>query len=190
MKIIGGEFRSRNLFSPKGELIRPTTGVIRQAIFNICQNRINGANFLDLFAGSGSVGFEALSRGAALVTFVDANKKAIQLISKNIERLNVKKRARIFGGDVFQFMSFWARKGESFDIIYIDPPYDLATSEFIYKLLLEIEKSDLLKKEGDLFVERAFSKEAEQEKFVELKKLSFKRVKRFGKSLLYQFYLC
>jgi 16S rRNA (guanine966-N2)-methyltransferase len=89
MKIVGGKFKGRNLIAPKTATTRPTQGALREAVFNICQSEIVSAYFLDLFAGSGAMGFEALSRGAAHVTFVENNKIALDTIRKNIELFNL-----------------------------------------------------------------------------------------------------
>jgi 16S rRNA (guanine966-N2)-methyltransferase len=188
MQILGGRFRSLKLFSLKTSHIRPTTGVVKAAIFNICQSIIEGSNFLDLFCGSGAMGCEALSRGAAFSTFVDNNKEAISIVKNNLKALDIEEKGRVFLGDAFQILKLLSRKKEKFNIIYIDPPYDLATDELVLQLLEAIEEGELLSDQGLLFIERGFSKEAEKEEFSKLKKIKWKRNKRFGIALIHQFW--
>ena len=119
MRIVGGELKGRTLYSFEGDAIRPTPDKVREAIFNILQNRIYGSRFVDLFAGTGAMGIEALSRGA-IVTLNDNDRKSQALIKKNLEKLNVIDRAKLICQDG---ISFIASGKEQYDIIYIDPPY-------------------------------------------------------------------
>lgn len=120
MKIIAGKYKNLSLKSPKGSKTRPTLSKVRQSVFNIIQNEIEGARFLDLFAGSGAMGCEALSRGASTVTFVEKDFAAIQCIKDNLQKLGEK--GTILKADAQAAL----KKIEGpFDILYIDPPYDL-----------------------------------------------------------------
>ena len=119
MRIVGGELKGRTLYSFEGDAIRPTPDKVREAIFNILQNRIYGSRFVDLFAGTGAMGIEALSRGA-IVTLNDNDRKSQALRKKNLEKLNVIDRAKLICQDG---ISFIASGKEQYDIIYIDPPY-------------------------------------------------------------------
>lgn len=120
MRIIAGSKRGKNLLSPQGEGVRPTTNMVKESVFNILQFGIEGRRFLDLFAGSGQMGLEALSRGAALAVFVDSSRESQRLIEKNIRLAGFEDRARLAAAD---FESYLTSRGEEFDIAFIDPPY-------------------------------------------------------------------
>ena len=142
MKITGGKFKGRILKSPKG--IRPAQSKVRKAIFDTLQN-IKGKKILDVFAGSGSLGFEALSRGAKSCIFVDRSKSCIRTIKENARSLGVEKEVRILGMDFKEFLKI---NREKFDIIFIDPPYRLMLKgDEIVKFL------KILKKRGVMIME-------------------------------------
>jgi 16S rRNA (guanine966-N2)-methyltransferase len=127
MRIISGRFRSRVLAAPEGLRTRPTSDRLRETLFNILAPRIEGAAFLDLYAGSGAVGLEAISRGAARVTFVERDDDALKVLRGNLERLEITNGYRIHAGTV----SGYLRRGTTaqpalFDIAFLDPPYDAA----------------------------------------------------------------
>ncbi len=128
MRISAGEHRGRRLKSPKGTRTRPTSDLLRQALFNVLGARIQGARVLDLFAGTGAVGLEALSRGASTATFVEVNHRAVESLRTNLRTLNLTGRARVVVGEVLPVLSRLQAAGESFDCIFLDPPYagDLA----------------------------------------------------------------
>ena len=144
MFIISGRFKKRKLVTPSGINTRPTLGKVRETLFNICQGEIEGASFLDLFAGSGAMGLEALSRGAAHVTFIENDRAAIKAIQQNIEHLGVERETTLIKNDVFKALTYLT----PFDLIFADPPYGQGYGERVVQL---IEKHDLLK--GSLFVE-------------------------------------
>lgn len=123
MRVIGGTARGRLLQSPKGNRIRPTSDRVKEALFNIITSRVNEARVLDLFAGTGSLGIEALSRGAAWAVFVDWDWDSIRLIRKNLELTGLSARAEVYRQDVLQALPLLQRKGKSFDLIFLDPPY-------------------------------------------------------------------
>lgn len=120
MRIITGEARGKKLLSPEGEAVRPTPDRVKEALFNILQFQIEGRRFLDLFAGSGQIGLEAVSRGAECAVFVDASKKSVNMIEKNIEATGFAERARVYHADSVMFIKHVPQK---FDVIFIDPPY-------------------------------------------------------------------
>lgn len=124
LRIIAGSFKGRLLKAPKGPSTRPTQGVLREAVFNICQQDIANARFLDLFAGSGAMGLEALSRGAAHATFVEQNRNAIACIKENIALLHVEAQTILLPSNANQALALLAKQNALFDIAYIDPPYD------------------------------------------------------------------
>ncbi len=147
IRIIGGKFKHKALEVPK-KGTRPTLGAMRETLFNVCQQIIEEAEFLDLFSGAGSIGLEALSRGAKHVTFVESNRQAVRLLEKNIASLGVQQQSTLFPFDVFKVLPRLIKEGKQFDIIFADPPYLTGQSQ---KVLTDIEA--LLKPDGDLFIE-------------------------------------
>ncbi|MFP5212324.1 MAG: 16S rRNA (guanine(966)-N(2))-methyltransferase RsmD [Acidobacteriota bacterium] len=123
MRIVAGSCRGRKLQAPKGDLIRPTADRVREAVFSIIARHIAGARVLDLFAGTGALGLEALSRGAAGATFVDQSPEALKLIGANIELCRARDRARIERGEIQQVLRRLTEAGAVFDLIFMDPPY-------------------------------------------------------------------
>ena len=126
LRIVGGKYRSRVLTGFENIGVRPTSDMARESLFNILQTRIYGSVFLDLFAGSGAVGIEALSRGAKKVVFNDSSRQSISVIKKNLEKLKVSEDYSVVN---FDAVTFLARTDIKFDIIYIDPPYDSGLGE-------------------------------------------------------------
>jgi 16S rRNA (guanine966-N2)-methyltransferase len=130
MRIIGGSFKGRPLATPPGLEVRPATGRVRQVMFDVLSTRIDldGAAVLDLFAGSGSLGFEALSRGAMTVEFVESAPAALSCINANAAQMGCTDRVRIHRRDARAFVS---QAGPAYDLIFADPPYRYAsTAEF------------------------------------------------------------
>jgi 16S rRNA (guanine966-N2)-methyltransferase len=125
MRIIAGSFRSRTLQAPAGLATRPSSDRLRETLFNVLAPRIEGARFLDLYAGSGAVGIEALSRGAAEVVFVERAAAAIKVLRTNLDRLRVTEGFRIDTGSAGGFLRK-AAAGRQFDLVFLDPPYDAA----------------------------------------------------------------
>ena len=150
LRIISGKFKGRRIEAPKTKLTRPTQEALRETVFNMCQNLIEGSAVLDLYAGSGAIGLEALSRGARLVTFVEKNRVAISTIHKNISLLELKEQTTVLSLDV---LSSLKKLQGSFDFIYIDPPYDLPTDEVMHLII----QKDFLSQGGRLFLEERLS---------------------------------
>ncbi|HEY3376837.1 MAG TPA: 16S rRNA (guanine(966)-N(2))-methyltransferase RsmD [Armatimonadota bacterium] len=123
MRIGGGSYRSRTLRTPKGDLTRPTSGMVRETLFNMLAPLLPEASFLDLFAGCGSVGLEALSRGAASATFVESARPALDCLRANIETLGVAGQTSVLPYPVLRALEQLTQQGESFDIIFLDPPF-------------------------------------------------------------------
>jgi 16S rRNA (guanine(966)-N(2))-methyltransferase RsmD len=121
MRVIAGEFRSRRLESIPGNATRPTADRVREALFNILQTRIEGASFVDAYAGTGAVGIEALSRGAAHAWFLERDRRALDAIRKNLASLGVERRATILAGKVLTTLERCPA-----GIVFLDPPYDMA----------------------------------------------------------------
>jgi 16S rRNA (guanine966-N2)-methyltransferase len=124
MRVIAGTYRGRTLKAPKGDSTRPTSDRVREALFSILQHRIPGARVLDLFAGSGALGLEALSRGAETVTFVDSDRAAITAIRGNLSALRA--NAEVRQTDALQFLGAASQTGAQYDLVLLDPPYRLA----------------------------------------------------------------
>ncbi len=121
LRVTGGESRGRRLRSPRN--IRPTQGIVKEAIFNIVAAHVEGARVLDLFAGSGAIGIEALSRGAAHVTFVDRQDRGLAILRQNLDALGFKQRAKIVRPDVARWIEAPPDELETADLIILDPPY-------------------------------------------------------------------
>jgi 16S rRNA (guanine966-N2)-methyltransferase len=136
MRIVAGTLGGRRLHAPKDAEIRPTSDRVREAIFSIIGPTIVGAEVLDLFAGTGALGLEALSRGASRAVFVDQSLHAVRLIRSNIERCSVQDRVRVIQGSVNQAIRRLAGEGEVFDLIFMDPPYG---QDAIRKTLLNLD---------------------------------------------------
>lgn len=120
MRVITGQTRGRRLISPEGYDVRPTTDKVKESLFNIIQFRLAGASVLDLFAGSGQLGIEALSRGAERAVFVDSSRKSLDVVKKNIELCRFSSQAQTFLCDASAFLR---TTREKFDIVILDPPY-------------------------------------------------------------------
>lgn len=121
MRIITGSARGKRLITLEGESVRPTPDRVKEALYNIIQFDIEGRSVLDLFAGSGQIGIEALSRGAAQATFVDASKDSINVVTKNLESSGLAEHARVVNMDFASFLA--SQKSSRFDIAFLDPPY-------------------------------------------------------------------
>ncbi|PIP12000.1 MAG: 16S rRNA (guanine(966)-N(2))-methyltransferase RsmD [bacterium (Candidatus Stahlbacteria) CG23_combo_of_CG06-09_8_20_14_all_40_9] len=130
MRIIGGIYKGYEIKMPKG--IRPTSGLVKESIFNIIGNRILGAKVLDLFCGSGAIGLEALSRGAQSATFVEKNKRVVRVLMKNIKKLGCS------DVDVISMDAMKLSLDSTYDIIFADPPYDMG---YLERLIRKFNKS-------------------------------------------------
>ena len=177
MRISGGEFRGRVLSVPKGLDVRPTQDRVREALFSMLQNDIRGARFLDLFAGSGSVGLEALSRGAETVVFVEHAPRSLACLSRNIAILKMEDRSRVIRADVYTWLSAASNasncpngldstnglnapnglnavngsNGLGFDIAYADPPYAVGAEHGYATMLVRLAEGGFVKP-GGLFI--------------------------------------
>jgi 16S rRNA (guanine(966)-N(2))-methyltransferase RsmD len=125
MRIIAGSYRSRTLEAPAGLATRPTSDRLRETLFNVLAPRIENAAFLDLYAGSGAVGIEALSRGAASVEFVERAVPALRVLRANLARLGLTSGFRIHAGSAGAVLRRM-KPAEAFDLVFLDPPYDAA----------------------------------------------------------------
>ena len=132
MRIVSGSARGRKLITPSGMEIRPTTDKVKEALFSILQFDLPGTRVLDLFAGTGQLGLEAISRGAAHAVFTDSSKKALELVKKNIALTGFGPQSTVLQTDAFSFL---AATGDSFDIVLMDPPYEKGLCEKAAALL-------------------------------------------------------
>ncbi|MES2122000.1 MAG: 16S rRNA (guanine(966)-N(2))-methyltransferase RsmD [Chlamydiota bacterium] len=184
LRIIGGTFRNRPIHSPKGDQTRPTLAVLRKAVFDILQDAILDVDFLDVFAGSGAMGLEALSRGAARASFVENNRLALRCIESNIEQLGVKDQTRVYSSDAFHTLKRLAKTGPRFDIVYIDPPYeDNIKEQLLKELLLFLDAHPILNPGGTLFLEEAVPAAT----LPQTTSLQFVNSRTFSRSVLHQF---
>jgi 16S rRNA (guanine966-N2)-methyltransferase len=183
LRILGGTLRGRLLKSPKHDTVRPTTGILRKSVFDICKDRITDAHFLDLFAGSGAIGIEALSRGAAHVTFVDNDRLSIDCIQENLRTLKLEESATLLKGDVLAVLHRLEELKKTFDIIYIDPPY--GDDSFHPQLITLLDQMHLAQ-HATVFVEEAYPSRWLKEE-IPLQHLICKDRRHFGRSLLHQY---
>ncbi len=134
MRVITGTARGRNLLTLPGEDVRPTTDRVKEAMFSIIQFEVEGSQVLDLFAGSGQLGIEALSRGAAYVTFVDSARESIDCIKTNLQKTNLRQNSCVVQTDAFSFLK---TSSGSFDIAFLDPPYSKGLLQKALPLIAE-----------------------------------------------------
>lgn len=150
MRIIAGSAKGRKLITPKGMNTRPTTDMLKEALFGMIQFDVPEAEFLDLFAGSGGIGIEALSRGAASLDLVEQDAKALACIRTNLKTLGFDGRAKVWPMPVERALQQFSSQGRRFDMIFMDPPYLKGWEEKIAALISEY---GLLKPDGILIVE-------------------------------------
>lgn len=127
MRVIAGQFRSRVLVAPPGTGTRPTSDRLRETLFNVLGPRVQGSRFADLYAGSGAVGIEALSRGATLCLFAERGPAALSAIQRNLAALKPSNSFRIEAGSVARALSDAEKRSERFDLVFLDPPYEAET---------------------------------------------------------------
>jgi 16S rRNA (guanine(966)-N(2))-methyltransferase RsmD len=168
MRIIAGQFRSRTLAAPSGLSTRPTSDRLRETLFNVLAARMEGAAFLDLYAGSGAVGIEALSRGAARVAFVERAPAALKVLAANLEKLGLKAGFRVHSCAVSAFLRRAAsrpdapQKREPYEVVFLDPPYD-AAEEYASTLgLLGGSSSGLLAEDAVVIAEHRRKEKLEE----------------------------
>ena len=179
LKILGGEFKGRLLKAPKGLQTRPTMSILRKAVFDILQFKIQDTLFLDLFSGSGAMGIEALSRGARQAIFVDSHRNAIDTLKENLALLKIEARASVIQSDVFKALQKLHEMNTLCDIIYADPPY--GNPRAYTELLQFLDTKPLIEPQGILFLEGPMPPPPT------LKHLSPLPSRKYGDSELYQF---
>lgn len=167
MRITGGEFCGRNLLVPKSDEIRPTQDRVRQALFNIIQCEVAGCDFLDLFAGSGAVGLEALSRGAKSATFVEQSRKHLVSLNQNLSTiLNPNTQTpkhpttSVVCADVYRWLSTYV--GPGFSIGFADPPYRLGEEKGYAQVLATLAERNVIRVDGLFIAEMTAVQKAEE----------------------------
>ena len=151
MRVITGTARGRRLKELLGMETRPTTDKVKESLFSIIQFDIEGRRVLDLFAGTGQLGIEALSRGAAEAVFVDRRPDAVRLVQENLALCGFTDRARVKSGDVLAYL----KSGEKFDLIFLDPPY---AADLLEQALTAIASFDSCREHGIIVAESAADK--------------------------------
>ena len=174
MRVIAGDAKGKTLKMVPGKGTRPITDRVKESLFNILDWRVPDCRFLDLFAGTGSVGIEALSRGAAEAVFVEKAAKAIRVIRENLRHTEMSEWARVLHTDAFTFL---AQSSERFDIIYVAPPQ---YRQMWSKTLLALDERPLLR-EGGVVVVQVFPKEFES---LPLERLALTDQRKYGSTLL------
>ena len=153
MRVIAGTARGTQMKTPEGMQTRPTIDRVKEALFSIIHFDLPGAKVLDLFGGTGQLGIEALSRGAASATFVDQAEPACRLIKENLRRAKLENGAKVVRGDYMEYLS---RCREEYDIILLDPPY---AEVFLENALKRITEIDILRSGGIIVAERPVGKD-------------------------------
>jgi 16S rRNA (guanine966-N2)-methyltransferase len=173
LRVIAGSAKGRRLATLQTLALRPTPDRVREALFNILGTRVDGAAVLDLFAGSGAIGLEALSRGARFAIFVEAHEPACRLIAKNLQRCGLHQQASVWCRDVLSAIPALKIQGQTFDVIFLDPPYQTSLLE---DALQQLGDGRLLRGDGQVIAEHFF-KHTLSERYGRLRRV---RVARFG----------
>ncbi len=157
MRVIAGKAKGRLLAAPEGKNTRPITSKIKEALFSSLQMQLADARFLDLFAGSGSIGIEAMSRGAKKVVFVEKGREAVNIIKKNLAACRFSDGYELYQDDVFARIRWLKEKGYLFDIIYLDPPFTV--DEIFLPVMEALDEADLLDGGGVIVIRTSREKD-------------------------------
>jgi len=171
LRVSGGEARGRRLKAPRN--IRPTQDMVKQAIFNMVGPAIDGATVLDLFAGSGALGIEALSRGAAHVTFVDQQPRGLAILRQNLDALGFKERSHVVRGDVVHWLELQPTLLAAADLVFLDPPYDDVVLD---RALKQLDRSTS--------PATVFAEHSKRQAMPELARLRVDRERRYGDTIV------
>lgn len=183
IRIIGGELKGRKLVTVSGRQTRPTADRVRESIFNIIGDRVRNALVLDLFAGTGAMGIEALSRGAESVVFADIDKRALTVLERNVKLCSLESRAKIIKWDILKNLNITSAFQQAFNLVFIDPPYN---KNLIQPTLSNLDKSQGLENGACVAIEHSPHEPipAQDQRF----KISDQR--RYGKTLVsFLFYM-
>ena len=180
MRIVGGDAKGRRLKHPKTAGTRPVIDRVKTALFDILGARVDDVRFLDLFAGTGAVGLEALSRGAAHATFIELSQQVVAVLRENLQTTGLADRAEVIKGDAFRFLDLAAAQGKRYDMVYIAPPqyHQLAA-----KAMAQVERLPLTEA-GALAIVQIFPKERVDLDQLPLQKFRQVDERRYGSTLL------
>ncbi|MGM0596366.1 MAG: 16S rRNA (guanine(966)-N(2))-methyltransferase RsmD [Myxococcota bacterium] len=179
LSITGGSFKSRKLFAPKTNSIRPTPSIVRKGIFDVIGHFWEGGQILDIFAGTGIMGLEALSRGFENSVFIDNSSVAAGIISRNTALLNLKDQTEIYKMKFSRGLELLKKYNLEFDLIYLDPPYKQV--DLINITLELIWEYKLVKENGIILAEHSSQNQAPESK---IKDLQLKRSKNWGETVV------
>lgn len=152
MRVIGGAAKGRRLLAPKGQGVRPTADRVKESLFNILPRDLSGMTVLDLFAGTGNLSIEALSRGAAHALLIDASARSAAAIKANLHRLGFEAQSKVWIAPVNRSLRSLARRNETFDYVFLDPPYDQGLATRSLEL---IGQCNLLRDGGTVIIEHS-----------------------------------
>ena len=183
MRIIAGSIKGRHLKAPKGRRLRPTAARVKEALFNILPHDLSGFRVLDLFAGTGNLSVEALSRDASEAVLIDAAAEAGKVIRENLRAVGFSGKAKVWVAPVLKSTRLLARKGERFDLIFLDPPYEKG---WVGKTLRAVAQEGLLRETGILVVEHSVREKVEKD----YPPLRLSDQRRYGTTLLSFFEHC
>lgn len=177
MRVISGKARGLKLDTPKNQDVRPTTDRVKESLFNMINSYIMDSNILDLFAGTGSLGIECLSRGAKNCVFVDKSKDSINIVRSNVKKARVENESTILNVDFKDAVKRLSTQNQKFDVIFMDPPY---YENMFIECLKSIDKFNLLDEDGIIVVEHD-TKELFEDSIGRLNK---SREKKYGNTTL------
>jgi 16S rRNA (guanine966-N2)-methyltransferase len=177
MRVIGGNARGRRLKVPKGQTMRPTAARVKEALFNILPHDLSGTRVLDLFAGTGNLTIEALSRGASTAILVDSSFESGKVIRENLRRLHLTDRTNVWIMPATRALRLLARDGDTFDMIFLDPPYDC---QWIDRTLQIIAQGRLLRASGMVIAEHSIREDVEPR----YGSLALHDQRRYGRTLI------
>ena len=184
MRVVAGKFKGRRLKTLKGSEVRPTADRVKESLFRIFGEQVVDADFLDLCAGTGNIGLEALSQGAKSTTFIDSNYHCIRIIESNLEMCGFDRKhphVRLIHLDAQKALARLGKRKAKFDLIYFDPPY---ASKIHESCVRQIAEADLLSLEGLLVVEHRKVQEADWTESLTLDELVLSRQERYGDTML------
>jgi len=182
LRVITGIAKGKRLKAPPGMTTRPITDMIKEALFNVISYGVEESMFLDLFAGSGSIGIEALSRGAEKVIFIDRDARAVRVIRENLENCGFERdKFEVYRSDVFKSVDILEKRKQKFDLIYIDPPF--INEDIFGRILYRIDKADIIDSRGKVILRTRRNKQLPED----LKHLLQYRSNNYGESTLHYY---
>ena len=184
MRVVAGKFKGRRLKTPKGSEARPTADRVKESLFRIFGEQVVDADFLDLCAGTGNIGLEALSQGAKSTTFVDSNYHSVRIIESNLEMCGFDRKhphVKLIHLDARKALARFGKRKAQFDLIYFDPPYASKIHESCVK---QIAEANLLSPAGVLVIEHRKVQEADWTESLMLDELVLSRQERYGDTML------